>query len=155
MRTLTWDYDTNTVTEWCRMGSCNHCGECCEVMIYLRVIGECFNGDARDGGDNTTGEGIWHQVDKLFWGGIEITEESMGWNCYEGVDEDGTCIDGQGERCLATTIDDDQKGRCNHDSERKRGLCTAWPLHPDHVECFDNCSYRFVKLNEWEIEDRA
>lgn len=149
MRTITWNYDTNTVTEWCRLGGCNHCGECCRVVINL----DSANSDEpRLGSEYTTELDVWYQSGDLLWGNIRITEESIAWDCYEGVADDDTFIDEQGEWCQGFSIDDDQRGRCNHESKRKKGLCTAWPLHPDHVNEFDNCSYRFVKLNEWEIE---
>ena len=150
MKSTTWDYDKKLITDWLRLGSCNHCGECCQVTIYVDACGADDN-DRRNGGDSASGEGQWHQHNNLFWGNIKITEEIGSWNCYEGVAEDGTYIDKQGERQQAANVNDNQKGRCNH--ERKKGLCAAWPLHPDHVNEFDNCSYRFLKLNEWGIEE--
>lgn len=156
MRTITWDYDKNVATEWCRLGDCNHCGECCQVIIYIDACGDTDE-DRRNGGNGVSEEGQWYQCNgsgnPLFWGNIRITTEPIGWDCYEGVADDDIFIDEQGERCPTSSIAEEQRGQCNHGSKRKEGICTAWPLHPDHVNEFDDCSYRFLKLNEWEMEE--
>ena len=126
MRTYTWDYDNNLATEWLRQGECNQCGECCLVMISIRATGE-ENQDARDGGTGTTQKGLWHQ-----WDG---NGDSLYWK-VEKIDHAAPCT-------------------CHSDygcPPQKAYICEAWPLHPAHVECFNNCSYRFVKLNEREFE---
>lgn len=133
MRTITWDYDNNVVTEWCRMGGCNHCGECCEVTIYIDVCGATEE-ERRNGGNGVSEEGVWHEWDngeRRFWRVNNIAHDEP-CTCFNDWKDDGGC---QIETC-------------------KSLICTAWPLHPDHVNEFDNCSYRFVKLNEWELTDK-
>jgi hypothetical protein len=131
MRNYSWDYEAGVVTEWLRMGNCNYCGECCQVMIHLTV--DDNRGTARDGEDGTNEQGLWCQWDAYgrsrFWQ-IRIAEDEKHGDCYKGCGK--KCVDGSAEKGL---------------------ICTAWPLHPNHVEAFDNCSYRFFKLGEWEIEE--
>lgn len=132
MKTYTWDYDNNLVTEWYRVGGCNKCGECCEITIYLGVVGN-DGGDARDGGSGMNKKGHWHQ-----WG---MNGDSKYWEVKNMAHD---------EPCSCPIAGSDE---CVDDSDKKGLICTAWPLHPDHVKCFDSCSYRFMKLNEWNIED--
>lgn len=130
MRTITWDYDTNTVTEWYRMGGCNHCGLCCEVIINIKTCGT-YDEDVKNGGSGVDGKGQWHQWDngKPHYWKVEQIDYDTSEDCFERCE--GQCVDGW---------------------ENKKLICQVWPLHPDHVNEFDDCSYRFVKLNEWEIE---
>ena len=128
---ITWDYDVNIATEWLRMGGCNHCGACCLVQINIPTA-DSIGRDCRLGGDGTDGLGVWYQYNtpngaKLWT--VEITEEPNPHDCFEALE--GACVMGAGCKSL---------------------ICTAWPLHPDHVDVFDDCSYRFIKLSEWAIE---
>lgn len=132
MKTITWDYDANIVTEWLRMGECNRCGACCLIKINIPTV-DSADRDCRLGGDSVDGAGVWCQYGTpngaRLWK-IEITEEQNPHNCFEALE--GTCVEG---------------------AECKGLICTAWPLHPDHVDAFDDCSYRFIKLSEWAIEE--
>lgn len=131
MKTITWDYDTNTVTEWCRLGDCNRCGECCEVIINIKTCGT-YDEDVKNGGSGTDNEGQWHQWNngKPYYWKVEQIDHGTPENCFDRCE--GQCVDGW---------------------EKKKLICQAWPLHPDHVNEFDDCSYRFVKLNEWRITE--
>jgi len=131
MNFTSWDYDKNITTEWLRMGECNHCGECCQVIIDVMTKGTYHS--PRDGAETTDDVGLWCEWEaygrRRFWK-IEIKlDESC--ECYEDLGKD--CYDG---------------------APGKGIICTAWPLHPDHVACFDNCSYSFVKIKEWPIEEK-
>jgi len=132
MRNFTWDYDKGVLTEWLRAGNCNQCGECCKVMIHLTTI-EDGRGTSRDGEDQTNKQGVWCQWDAYgrtrFWQ-TRIAEDEEHGDCYKHCGK--KCVDGSADKGL---------------------ICTAWPLHPAHVETFDDCSYHFVKLGEWPIEE--
>ena len=151
---ISWNYDNNTATEWLRTVACNHCGECCLVMIYIADLEDLVvttdrdcekvfleekseskeeesDFDVRDGCNGTNGLGVWYEYDngqRRFW--------------KVKIDHNTPVV------CFAAFLEAEYKD-C---SDGKGLICTAWPLHPDQVECFDNCSYSFVKLKEWEIE---
>lgn len=130
MKTTTFDYDNKIIAEWYRVGNCNHCGECCNVMIHLKQFD---NSDGRDGMCHTDNKGVWYEW--VGYGRTRYWKTSIEWenkihDCYDSCGN--TCYDGSPSKGL---------------------ICTAWPLHPLHVEGFDNCSYQFIKLNEWKMED--
>jgi hypothetical protein len=101
-------------------------------MIYFDGS---HNSDAfRDGETFTDNTGVWHEWDaygrRRYWQ-IRIDNDTP-CDCYSGVKDD-----------------------CHNGSPSKGIICTAWPLHPDHVSCFDNCSFKFVKMNEWEMDESS
>ena len=133
MKSTTWDYDKKLITEWLRLGSCNRCGECCKTMIHFTKLDDSTDGRS-DGETHVSEEGVWHEWEaygrKRYWQ-VRIDNDTP-CDCYAGV------------------------GKACHDGSPCKGLiCTAWPLHPDHVACFDNCSFKFVKLDEWEMTDNS
>lgn len=129
MKFTSWDYDNNIVTEWWRSGGCNHCGECCKV--HIDIFAERKYYAPRDGSENTSSKGLWCE-----W---KAYGRRRLWQIEIDHDESNDCYQ-------------DMNGQCFNGSPEKGIICIAWPLHPDHVECFDNCSYSFIKLNEWKIE---
>ena len=64
MKTKSFDLDNSIVTEWLRMGACNDCRECSQVMI-ITTDGKGWDdteaSELEERGDEK--RGIWHQWD--------------------------------------------------------------------------------------------
>lgn len=144
MRYLRWDYDRGEVIEYQRRGECNGCGACCIARIAFNVsmtaelplntMHDWDRRDVRDGGDATNGKGVWTGL--LFDNGA-----SRYWQITE-IDRAHTeaCpLLGEGNRCA----------RHNH----VNNLCTEWPLAPEQVTPFPDCSFSFVEIGRWPIEE--
>jgi hypothetical protein len=121
----TFDYNTMLRTTWKRTGECNLCGECCKTMIHMDNSPYSSVIDGRtDGATEVDNEGVWHEWEAYgrarYWK-IRIEPDAPGGDCYATNGEN--CYDG---------------------SPCKGLLCTAWPLHPDHVKPFPECSYIFT-----------
>jgi len=122
----TFDYNTMLRTTWKRTGECNLCGKCCKTMIRMDSSHSSMVDGRTDGATEIVeGSGIWHEWEAYgrfrYWR-IHIESDEPGWDCYAVNGED--CYDG---------------------SPCKGLLCTAWPLHPDHVKAFPECSYIFTE----------
>jgi hypothetical protein len=127
-----WDYDNNVLLRWLRYGECNQCGECCRGTITLTGGPD---DDARNGCNGTDETGQWFER-------VPIEEPRR----LIRVDEINRDKDpGHKETCY--------EGALCKEHDEKCFICQAWPMSPDQVEPFDNCSYSFYLLNVWEIED--
>ena len=123
----TFDYNTMLRTTWERTGECNFCGECCKTMIYMD---DTTYGTGREDGEDrvrkNSQSGVWHE-----W---EAYGRFRYWKIRIEPDEPPhhDCFMTNGENC--------------YDGAPCKGLlCTAWPLHPDHVKIFPECSYIFTE----------
>lgn len=133
----TFDYNTMLRTTWKRTGECNLCGECCKAMIH---IDDSTYGTGREDGEDdvkNNQSGIWHEWEaygRLRYWKIRIALDEPGGDCYAANGEN--CYDGAPCKGL---------------------LCTAWPLHPDHVKVFPECSYIFTaeEVISFDIEVEA
>ena len=98
---ITYDYNKKTKTEWYRQGKCNHCGECCRVIIHIYAIEHGNN--PRNGGVKVDEIGVWHQYKMggniRYWQITEIEKEET-------------------EDCYLKT---------NCPKEGKLPICKAWP----------------------------
>lgn len=125
-----FDYDKMIETTWERDGFCNHCGECCKTMIYIDDSDTHIF--SKDGEENTNCSGVWHEWEaygrKRYWK-IRIESDEKKGDCHK--------------KCGAV---------CQDGAPIKSLLCTAWPLHPDHVTAFPECSYTFTELDSVKIE---
>ncbi len=138
MRFYAWNYDTGEVAEYLRLGECNKCGECCRVTVNITIAGVDLS--PKDGGTCIPKEleqGIWSQADcygrSRYWQlEIKDNEEELDFNCFDHVRS--VCKDGAYEKGI---------------------LCSIWPLHPDHIAAFNNCSFSFIKLHSWPIEEEV
>lgn len=132
-RYIRWDYDANEAIEYERNGECNGCGACCIAKISFRVAGT-YNVDNNNGGDGTTEKGVWTEL-------VFDNEARRFWQVYE-IDTANVVP------CSAL-----QPGyRCafhNH----ANNLCTEWPLAPEHVTPFSDCSFTFTEINRWPIQE--
>jgi hypothetical protein len=140
---ITWDYDAGIATEYERHGECNGCGQCCRAVITSGLAGlwgeESFE-DKPYGrvGIGTDEHGKWCEVaeDGNRWFiRIQSIEKPENYHC-EALGEDNRCA----VHALKDRFAD------------KFTLCDIWPMGPDHVTPFDQCSYSFEKIAEWPIE---
>lgn len=136
-RYIKWDYDNNTAIEYERQGECNLCGQCCFANIRYRVAGRRTNGSAAMG-VTTDREGVWSEVsDGRMRRFVKLTE----------ITERGS------HKCSAhgeagCTKQSDKSLRLDGDL----ALCDAWPIIPEHVDAFDECSYTFKEIGRWPIK---
>ncbi len=137
-RFLKWDFDTDTVIEYERQGECNLCGQCCMALIVYKWAGKLSSRFAPMG--NTTDEkGIWSE----FMQGrirryIRLLRVSRKGN--------HVCPSYEFSGCVYHA----------EKSTRMRGklaLCAAWPVIPEHVAAFKECSYSFVEIGRWKISE--
>ena len=87
--------------------------------------------DGRDGSDTTDQKGVWNEISRgaarRFWGDFKVEDDVV-------------------ERCTALS----EEKRCNIQLT-KHLLCKVWPLAPEHVTPFSECSYEFVEIQRWMI----
>jgi len=141
-----WDHDQNEVIEWERLGECNQCGECCTAMIRFNVAGERFetlpdgtlmfpttNVTPKSGGTTTDGKGLWHSITR---GNLtrffEVTEQGEIGSHY--------CPQLLGNN------------RCAVQSN-KTLFNKVWPMHPNQVTPYPNCSYKFDEVARWRLDE--
>ena len=141
-----WDYDAKKVTTWRRTGECNHCGACCvkggeivfdtydSSMMPNVTLYESNDYSPQNGGDMTTGEGIWTQ--------------NIGEPIYFGnVRHDPTAKGTKPDPCPCF-ID----GKCEI-NETKPKLCQVFPQSPSQIKTFPDCSYVFEMIEQEDFED--
>lgn len=138
-----WNFDTGKVTEWAREGECNGCAQCCVAMIrYRKNIPDFSDGDLTKSGslgDNMGRSGIWYEISegdfRRFMQPIAIEPRNREHACHLLTDDNRCSV-----HALKAFLSESLM------------LCDTWPIHPDQVTAFDQCSYTFVKVGEWDIE---
>ena len=135
LRYIRWDYDKGEAVEFERQGQCNGCGACCQSVIRFTVCGtHGFNtDDLNNGGDTTSGKGVWTEL---------VFENDMRrfWRIFE--------IDTVNLHPCSALLEGNRCAFHNH----ANNLCTEWPLAPEHVTPFPECSFTFKEVNRWPIE---
>lgn len=138
-RYFVWNYDMVEVVEYERHGECNGCGQCCAAYIFYDRSGTLIgseNGCAV--GDSAGPEGIWH----------EVTEGEHRWLIRLRE------VKLNASRCPSLT--DDNRCAVHADKSAVKGvlpLCDIWPMGPEQVEPFDQCSYRFEEIGRWAFSE--
>lgn len=136
---ILWDYDSKTWTEYERIGQCNACGECCKKLIRYSNYGKTTNGQAKMG-TTTDRTGKWSEYRKgkirRFIKILEINTNDESKACSQLVD--GKCAQHSIKSVLLSG---------------KLALCDTWPIIPDHVSPFKNCSFSFNIINSGIIKD--
>lgn len=137
-RYFRFDYDRGLVTEYVREGECNGCGACCLVVIKWlasnnRDLGDKANAWNAGNGDRwmDAEEGIYTAV---YWG-----EQ---WRFFRSLQ-----ITDEAHRCGSLTADN----RCSVHLG-KRLISRAWPMLPEHVTPFPECSFQFREIAQWTME---
>jgi len=129
-RFLEWNYDTGIVTEYKRLGNCNHCSACCHRIIACVFIKPGRSRNPRNGSASTDGVGVWNEL-------------NLGrWSYYFGN------IKAKGDYNGCQALVDNMCS--NHNNKDK--ICSGWPFSPSNTEEFPNCGYSFEKIGEWSIE---
>jgi Fe-S-cluster containining protein len=134
-RYIRWDYDNKIATEFERQGDCNGCGACCRALIEFRVHGNLQDDDPRNLGDGVAvdAEGIW----------AEVSDDEN--RRYFQV----TTIDHHPEEKPCSKLGEDKKCMVHFDKPR---ICSVWPVIPDQVTPFPDCSYSFNEIQRWQFE---
>ena len=126
---IDWDYDTNIATRWKRNGECNQCGDCCKMLIKIRMVG----GDRLNhGGHTTSGESRWSEI-----------EDGDKREYVKFVNEN----DPDHKPCTEL-----YQNKCSLNGT-KPWCCVVWPVSPSDIEPFKDCSYTFEKIGEWNMDD--
>ncbi len=132
------DYANDTLIKYERQGECNMCGQCCMALIAYKLAGKRTKGHAPMS-ITTDWDGVWSEVAQ---GKIRRFAK------LPDVSKSGDHI------CPAFRFNG-----CTHHAKkslRMKGdlaLCAAWPVIPEHVEAFDECSYTFNEVGRWKISE--
>ena len=135
-----WNYDTGIATEYERIGECNQCGDCCRATFNIKMsegYDKQFNG-----GKATDEKGRWSEI-------MEVSEISRikGTREYTGF----TLADRENPPCCAL---DPETNLCTKEEfDRKPWICRVFPTVPNDIKDLPNCSYEFIKIDEWCIEE--
>lgn len=134
MRYFTFDYNAGTVIEWERTGECNGCAACCTTVIRWQIDmnSQLPGWDGRNGATTTDRQGretgVYINGRWRFFKSLEVTTES--------------------HRCSMLTANN----RCIVHTG-KRLISRAWPMAPEHVTPFPQCSYSFQEVGRWTVEE--
>ncbi len=150
-RYLKWDFTNKKVTEYRRIGECNGCAACCKATIAYRVAGRRTGKSdivemAKDNppdynagvmGDELEREGVWseYQDDNGQRRFIRLPEITFPEGHACGLLIDNKCIVHERKSINALT------------------LCMTWPIIPEHVSPFKECSYSFEEIGSWDLDD--
>lgn len=140
-RFLKWDFDADEVIEYERIGECNGCAQCCVAEIAYRIAGhrndegQTFLYNAGTMGDSCERQGVWSEYsDSEQRRFISIKEINFNHEpCKMLVDK----------KCAIH----------ERKSLQELPLCKTWPIIPEHVEPFKDCSYSFKEIGRWKISD--
>lgn len=137
-RYLKWDYDQQIVIEYHRTGECNGCGQCCRAHIEYKVAGAYSQGPATMG-SGTNQQGVWY----------EVSQEGNRYLMSSPV-----ITLREGHRCPLLSVDNLCTRHEDKSLQKKElMLCAVWPVGPEQVEAFDECSYEFEEVCRWALED--
>lgn len=131
---IRWDYDNGEAIEYQREGDCNGCGACCRAMIRFRVSGNCKDDDPRNLGDAKSAEinGVWAEVskgdDRRIFAIVEVDHNPKEIPC--------------------SALHDNQ---CSVHFDKPH-ICAVWPVIPDQVALFKDCSYTFTEIQRWKFD---
>ena len=136
MRFLKWDYDNMEVVEYKRVGECNGCGDCCKQEIHYRLAGKHTNTwGAGIMGNTVNAEGVWSEYG---YG------NSRRFIKLDFVKDGNPCPLLKDNRCTMHAEKSIKIGG-------QGALCLAWPIIPEHVELYNNCSYTFEEIGRRPI----
>ena len=121
-------------TSWYRVGKCNRCGKCCDVMTF-------YNDRGAEGDD----ERRYAQSHKLPWrpspDGIGMTAPIYA-QCVHHI-----------------SMPDGKMGCELHGTPEQPHLCRVWPVGPDDfykkVDAFWGCSVRLLWVDDSYLEAAA
>lgn len=113
--------------------------DCCIALIRYRRNIPSFN-DVEQLGDSMGRSGVWYEVQdgehRRFMQPDLIKMRERSEKCSQLTDDNRCQI-----HALKNFLAD------------KYALCDTWPIHPDQVAAFDQCSYSFKKTAEWTFDE--
>jgi Fe-S-cluster containining protein len=123
-----WDYDQKMVIQYLRQGQCSMCGCCCKGHLPISVADKYDPDIPQQGGRSTTGKGTW----------IEVNYNKQRVFFKTGKYQPRQKV-------------------CNHLNENHQCsayiyrplFCQEFPLSPDNIFEFPECTYFFEKVGEW------
>lgn len=152
IRYLEWNYDEGKVREYARVGECNGCGQCCLARIQWQTVTKThqkpsppatFNGGQHKNFSSMSNvpmkAGVMHE--------IRQGKQSRFMTPVEVI---------PGHECKSLT--EDKKCALHEFKNWRRRimeLCDVWPIHPSQVTPFDQCSYEFRLIGEWDIQETS
>lgn len=110
-----------------RTGECRRCGECCRRYIKFQ-----FSVTMPAEQDESVAEDDWTR-----WEGFSIFLAFGAW-WYAHVGEIGA-------EQLCPNLGSDNRCQIWDDRQERGPLCWHWPVHPDNLQPFPNCGYRFER----------
>lgn len=134
LRYYRWDFDNREMVQYERQGECNGCGACCRALISFRVAGNLKDVDPRDlSYEGAVHVGVWAEVTDGIRRRLFTVQE----------------ITPEVKRCSALSEDN----KCTVHNLDKPRICEVWPVTPDQVTPFPECSYSFTEIGRWKLED--
>jgi Fe-S-cluster containining protein len=125
-----WDYDQKLVIQYLRQGQCSKCSSCCQGHLPICVVDKYDPDIPQQGGKSTTGKGIWievnHKQNRVFFNTGEF----------------------QPRQKVCNHLND--KNECASYFQRPL-FCQEFPLSPDNIIAFPECTYTFKKIGEWSF----
>jgi len=126
-----WDYDQGLVTRYIRLGQCTSCGDCCRGFLKIYVAALYDPEIPQQGGKATTGQGTWIEISqngqRVFFrlGGFQNCKRKCAHLCEDNL-------------CAKYT--------------RRPLFCQVFPISPQNIDTFPECTYSFQKTGEWTFE---
>jgi Fe-S-cluster containining protein len=125
-----WDYDQELVIQHLRIGHCSNCGSCCKGYLPISIADKYDPDIPQQGGKSTDGKGTW----------IEVNHKKQRVFFKTGKFQPREKV-------------------CNHLNENNECssyiyrplFCQEFPLSPDHIIAFPECTYAFEKVGEWSF----
>jgi Fe-S-cluster containining protein len=123
-----WDYDQKLVIQYLRQGQCSRCGGCCKGHLPISIANKYDPDIPQQGGKCTDGKGLWieiiHKRQRVFFKTGK----------YQPREKVCTHLNAKNE-CISYS--------------RRPLFCQEFPLSPDNITAFPECTYSFKKVGEW------
>jgi len=125
-RYFEWDYVSNRMTEWARVGHCCQCAACCQNSIGFKFESSKLYEAKKSGSYYTTGKGIWQEV-------------RVGGRYRHFFQMEYVAAKGKGCASL-------ERGLCE-EYEHRTWICREWPFSPRCIEATSECTYGFREVD--------
>jgi Fe-S-cluster containining protein len=125
-----WDYDQELVIQYLRIGHCSKCSSCCKGHLPISIADKYDPDIPQQGGKSTDGKGTW----------IEINHKKHRVFFKTGIF--------QPRQKVCNHLND--KNECASYFQRPL-FCQEFPLSPDNIIAFPECTYTFKKIGEWSF----
>jgi len=135
MSKVFWIIEEGKPVEYIRRGSCNVCGECCcKYNISCKFTSALVEDNEIRNAEKNNVNGDWSE-----WEGWSTHSQYGIWWWWK------LSIGDRKEKPCPSFVD----GKCtNWGDEDFRAICRDWPVHPDNLENFPDCGFRFERVVE-------